>query len=249
MSEKIWYLKRCDLFSRIPPETLSQLDGHCRSRTFARGRPIYLPADAADAVFLLAKGRIKICHLTPEGKQSILTFVEPGELFGELALLEEAGHREEYAETAEASTVVMIPREDVNALMRHFPDVSLGVTKLIGLRRRRIERRLKNLLFLSNRDRLTHLLLDLIEQYGVQEGSDTRLSISLSHQELANIIGSTRETVTVVLGEMQHEGWISVGRRRIIVHDEAKLAASVRRPVPQLPTPTAGGTAPALGLG
>jgi CRP/FNR family cyclic AMP-dependent transcriptional regulator len=236
MSEKIWYLKRCDLFSRIPPDTLNLLDARCRSRTFGRNRPIYLPADAADSVFLLAKGRIKICHVTPEGKQSILTFVEPGELFGELALLDTADTRDEYAEAVEATTVVMIPGEDVFTLMRKYPEVSLGVTKLIGLRRQRIERRLKNLLFLSNRDRLTHLLLDLIEQYGVDDADGIRLSISLSHQELANIIGSTRETVTVVLGEMQQEKLIQVGRRRILVLEPARLAEAVRRAAPQLPT-------------
>jgi CRP-like cAMP-binding protein len=233
MSEKLWHLKRCNLFQQLTPEQLRRVELHSRARSFPRRTPIYLPADQADAVFLLTDGRAKICHLTPDGKQSILAFVEPGELFGELAILE-PGRREEYAETIEDSTVVLIPGEEVQRLMREHPDVSLGVTKMIGLRRRRVEQRLKNLLFLSNRDRLTHLLLELAEQYGRRTKDAVELSIRLSHQDLANVIGSTRETVTVVLGEMQLDGLIRVGRRKIAILDTNRLAQSVQREPPPI---------------
>jgi CRP-like cAMP-binding protein len=86
-------------------DQLRQLELASKSRTFARKIPIYLPADQSRAVFLLAYGRAKICHLTGEGKQSILAFIEPGELFGELAMFEQ-GQRNEYAEAVEPSTVI-----------------------------------------------------------------------------------------------------------------------------------------------
>jgi CRP-like cAMP-binding protein len=234
MSEKLWYLKNCPLFEQLSADDLKNVEARSKSRTFARGTPIYLPLDETNSVFLLASGRVKICHLTPDGKQSILAFIEPGELFGELALLE-VGPRDEYAESAEKSTIVLIPGEVMQQLMESHAGVTLGVTKLIGMRRRRIEQRLKNLLFLSNRDRLTHLLLELAEQYGTRENGGLRLRIQLSHQDLANVIGSTRETVTVVLGEMQQEGILSVGRRRIVILDLHKLASGVQRPIPVLP--------------
>lgn len=234
MSEKLWFLKKCELFERLAPEELSRIESVSRARSFARKSPIYLPADQAQSVFLLASGRIKLCHLTHDGKQSIIAFIEPGEMFGELALFE-GDEREEYAEALENSTVVMIPGDAIRQLMERHADISLGISKLIGLRRRRIEQRLKNLLFLSNRERLTHLLLELAEQYGHQARDVVELSIKLSHQDLANVIGSTRETVTVVLGELQAEGLIRVGRRRIALVDPARLAASVHRDAPKLP--------------
>lgn len=233
MSEKLWYLKRCPLFEQLQEDQLRRIEGSSKSRSFPRGSPIYLPVDETDSVFLLASGRVKICHLTPDGKQSILAFIEPGELFGELALLDQSP-REEYAEAIDASTVVMIPRSAMQEIMAARPDVSLGITKMIGMRRRRIEQRLKNLLFLSNRERLTHLILELAEQYGHGTSEGVRLGIQLSHQDLANVIGSTRETVTVVLGEMQQEGLLSIGRRRIIITDIEKLATSVHRSSPKL---------------
>ena len=234
MSETIWFLKRCPLFTLLSDDELRSLESRSLARKFEKNSAIYLPMDAAESVFLMAKGRAKICHLTPEGKQSILAFIEPGELFGELSILDE-GKREEYAEAVEATTVVKIPGDVMRELMDHHAGVSLGVTKLIGLRRRRIERRLKNLLFLSNRERLTHLLLELMEQYGNQTKEGIELRIRLSHQDLANVIGSTRETVTVVLGELQGEGLIQVGRRKIIICDAAGLAESVEQTPPPLP--------------
>lgn len=236
MSEKLWHLKRCDLFEQLSPEQLQRVELHSRARSFPRRSPIYLPAEVADSVFLLTAGRAKICHLTPDGKQSILAFIEPGELFGELAILD-PGRREEYAEAVENSTVVMIPGQEMQRLMEQHPQVSLGVTKMIGLRRRRIEQRLKNLLFLSNRDRLTHLLLELAEQYGRPTAHGLDLGIRLSHQDLANVIGSTRETVTVVLGEMQLEGLIKVGRRKIELLAPDRLALAVHRTPTPKPRP------------
>ncbi|MCA9261295.1 MAG: Crp/Fnr family transcriptional regulator [Planctomycetales bacterium] len=233
MSERLWYLKQCTLFERVTADQMAALEARSRMRKFPRGAPVYLPADEADGVLLLAEGRIKIGAFTEDGRQSILAFIEPGEIFGELSLLD-TPQREEFAETVEKSSVVLIPRDVIQQLLEENPRVSLGVTKLLGLRRQRIERRLKYLLFRSNRERLTHLLLELAERYGRPVDDGVELTIKLSHQDLASIIGSTRETVTVVLGEMQSEGKLRLGRRRITLASLADLAESVRVAVPQL---------------
>jgi len=234
MPEKIWFLKSCSILERLSPTELAELEARARVKKFPSKNPIYLPSDQSDAVLLLVSGRVKICGFTADGRQSILAFIEPGELFGELAMFD-GGARQECAETTEASTVVCIPRDALWQIMERHADVSLGITKLIGLRRRRIERRLRYLLFRSNRDRLIHLLLELAEQYGQATAEGVHLRIKLSHQDLACIIGSTRETVTVVLGELQLERLIKVGRQRIIITNLKKLADGVVAEVPELP--------------
>ncbi|MDA7979907.1 MAG: Crp/Fnr family transcriptional regulator [Pirellulales bacterium] len=202
-------------------------------RKFNRKAPIYLPRDEADGVLLLASGRVKICHVSPEGKQSILAFIEAGELFGELAIFEN-GQREEYAEAVETATAILIPAAEIRQLMAEDPKLSLGVTKLIGMRRQRVERRLKYLLFHSNRDRLVHLLLELAERYGKPTPDGLDLGIRLSHQDLGAVIGSTRETVSITLGELQAEGYLEIGRRRLVLKDLERLAKSVNVPTPTL---------------
>jgi CRP-like cAMP-binding protein len=235
MSERVWFLKRCDLFQQLNPSQLQMLESRCRARRFPAGTPVYLPADQADAVLLLAEGRVKLGNFTEEGKQTILAFIEPGEIFGELTLVgtsDESAQRDEYAETLEKSTILLIPADAMRQLIEENPHVSLGITKLFGLRRKRIERRLKYLLFRSNRERLIHLLLELAEQYGHPTKEGVALGIKLSHQDLANIIGSTRETVTVVLGDLQSEKLLVLGRRKIVLSDPGRLAGSVNAVLP-----------------
>lgn len=227
INETIWFLKRCDLFERLTPSECQRLDRRAAVRSVRRGEIIYFPGEPGSHVLLLAQGRVKIKAILPDGKEMIFAFIEEGEVFGELALLD-AEPRQEYAEAVEPSRVIALPRDDVLWLMSHRSDVALSVTKLLGLRRRRIENRLRNVLFRPVRDRVASLLLELLDAYGepATERTEARLEIRLrlSHQDLANLIGATRETVTYALGRLQHEGLIEVRRRRIAVLDRRRLA-------------------------
>lgn len=236
MKEKFWFLKNCRLFEQLEKEQLDWLETRSRLRRFPKNSCIYLPADEADGVLLLAEGRVKISSVTADGKQSIMTFIEPGDVFGELSIFE-GGEREEYAEATDAATVVLMPAHDLRKVVEENPYLAMGVTRLVGLRRKRIERRLKYLLFHSNRERLVNLLLELARDFGHKKSPDQiDLRIKLSHQDLASIIGSTRESVTVILGQLQSEGLIQLGRRQITVRNIEKLAQSVDRPPPIVAT-------------
>ena len=228
MHDHIRQLARNKLFSDMSPDQLLRLQRACRADRMAKGGPIYLPVDLSDAVFLVSSGRIRICHLTHDGKRSTLAFIDPGEVFGELAVLD-SSPREEYAEAAKDSIYIRIPADCLGDVMREVPLLAVRFMHLIGVRRRRLERRLRNLLFSSSRDRLIHLLLELADKYGVPAADGVRLTTDLSHQELASIIGSTRETVTLVLGELQTQGLIKLGRRKITLVRPAAINGLVRR--------------------
>lgn len=236
MAQAFWHVRNCSLFQRLNESQLESLEQRARIRKYPKGSSVYLPTDSSEGAFLLAEGRVRICSTTPEGKQSILAFVEPGELFGELSLIE-SGQREERAEAVGNSTIVLIPSDHLRDLMNESADLAIGVTKLIGLRRRRVERRLRSLLFRSNRDRLTHLLDELAEQYGMATSEGIELKIRLSHQDLASIIGATRETVTTLLGEMQSEGLLIIRRQRLVLLNLPRLTNSDAAKVP-LPSET-----------
>ena len=231
MADSFWYIKNCNLFSQLSASDIAELEAQSRMRKLKRGEPVYLPHEQADGVILVAQGRVKICHATPDGKQSILGFIDSGEIFGELSLLG-SERRDEYVETTEKTTLVLLPKQAVQQVIRRYPDLVLGVTKLIGVRRQRIEKRLRNLLFRSNRERVIHLLLELCEKYGENSEVGISLNIRLSHQEMACIIGSTRETVTVVLGQLQKENLLKISRRRVIITNLSQLAAEVNESSP-----------------
>ena len=134
----------------------------------------------------------------------------------------------------EKSTIVRIPGDEMQQLMTDRPEIVLQVTRLMGFRRQRIERRLKALLFRSNRDRLVYLLLELGAKYGKPCPEGLSLGIRLSHQDMASMIGSTRETVTVLLGELQYARSLIVKRRQIILTNLEQLANVLDEVTPEV---------------
>lgn len=228
MPDQLWHIKHCKMFQRLTTDELGHLETQSRTRTYPARSPIYLPSEQADAVYLVADGVVKVSSLSPDGKESILAFIDQGELFGELALID-PGPRDEFVEAVTRCTIVMIPAQLVRQLLSLRSDLALAVTKLVGLRRQRIERRLKNLLFQSSRERLIHLLLDLEEQFGLESDNGVQIRLKLSHQDLANLIGTTRETVTGILGDLRNEKLIDARRCKISLIQPARLAKSVQR--------------------
>ena len=226
MTDRIWYLQRCQLFEKLSTEELQQLESASRLKTYPKGATLYFPDDAADSLFVIVEGRVRLVSITPDGKQAILALFGPGDLFGELSLVG-AEQRDDFAETIVASKVLNIPRPIVESVMQRNASLSLGITKLIGFRRRRIERRLRSLLFRSNRDRLASLLWELVEQYGRSTPEGVLIDLKLSHQDLASLIGVTRESVTISLGELQSAGMIAIGRQKVVIRNLTSLSETV----------------------
>ena len=233
MPEHIWCIQKCRLFEQLSEADLRFLEQRSRVRVFPENSSVYFPREAADTVMVLVEGRIRLYSITPDGKQAILALIEPGELFGELALIG-TNIREEFAQAMGLSRVVAIPRDVMETVLLRNAGLSLAITKIVGLRQRRLERRLRNLLFRSNRDRLLALLCELMDQYGRRIPEGTLIDIKLSHQDLASLIGVTRESVTLALGELQLERLITVGRQRIVVLNEHKLALASGETMPSV---------------
>lgn len=231
MDELHDHLQRSRLFASLSDEQTQRIVRESAIRQLPAKAPIGIPTGESQHVHFLLAGRAKVCYLTRDGKQPILYFVNSDELIGEQTILN-GRSGDDYVETIESSVAASIPTRLLRELVLSEPTFATSLSELISRRRTQIEHRVRHLLFLSNRERLTHMLLDLAEQYGRGPVERRELQIKLSHQDLANFIGSTRETVTVVLGKMQLDGLLNVRRRRITLLDTEALAQSVDRPVP-----------------
>jgi len=216
MAEKLWYLKQCEWLASLSVDEVAWLERNSVVRMFEKREIIYFPSEPGHTVLVVLSGRIKLKDITPDGKETILAFLEAGEVFGELSLFDGAG-RSEFAETVERSEVLALPCDDLRRLMEDKPELTLHLTKLVGLRRRRIETRLRNLLFRSSRERVAHLLVELVESHGQKSGEVWEIRLPLSHQDLASLVGATRESVTLALGHLQLDRLIRVSRRHIRV--------------------------------
>jgi len=218
---KVWYLKRIDLLSNLNEDEMEEVDQLTTMHQYKRGGTIFFPGDPADIIYMLKSGRVKISKLSLEGKEVTLAIVEPGEIFGEMALVE--GERETYAEAIEDAMVCAIRRPDFERLLQMKPDLNLRVTKLIGLRRRQIESKIEDLLFKDVPERLASVLLNLADRYGTSHPMGRRIDLKITHRDLANLIGSTRETTSLTLGDFRRQDILNIEGRKIIVHDRPKL--------------------------
>ena len=216
LNSKIWYLQRINLFKEIPADDMEELASVTRMEMAKKKETIFLPGESSQQVYLLKTGRVKISRISEEGRELTLALLEPGEIFGELEILE-GSVRDTIAEAMEESQLCVIQKEQFLSLIRKKPELSFRLTKLIGLRLRRIESRVEDLVFRDVPSRLAHLLIQLSEDYGKAMPEGVLLNIKITHQEMANLIGSIRETVSATLGEFKKEGLIAFDSRKIII--------------------------------
>jgi CRP-like cAMP-binding protein len=219
---KIWYLQNITLFKGFTEDEMAELDRITSMASVKKKKPIYLPGDPGRQVYILKSGRVKISRITEDGKEITLALLKPGEIFGELEALDETP-RDTLAEALDDIQLCVIQREDFMALLKKHMDLFFRLTKLIGFRLRSIESRIEEMVFRDVPARLAHLLLELGKEFGQQEGNNTRIGIRLTHQEIANLIGSTRETVTSTLTDFRKQGMVQLDSHYILITNSQKL--------------------------
>jgi CRP/FNR family cyclic AMP-dependent transcriptional regulator len=213
---KLWYISTNKILFDLPDKDKDEMASMMKERNIKKKGFVYSEGDRADTLYILKEGRIKITHLTEDGRELTIDIIEPGDIFGELTLAGEE-ERETSAEALADSFICTISRKNFEAFLSMRPHLSLTITKWMGLRLRRIENRFENLIFQDVRTRLTTLLKDLAEKYGEDIEGGRKIAIKLSHQELANLIGATRETVTLELNNMKRRGDIVMEGREFVL--------------------------------
>ncbi len=213
---KLWFLKHIRLFDGISPSEMQEMEKITRMEQVKKRQPLYLPGDPSSNVYLLKKGRVKIANTAPSGKEVTFDILEPGEVFGELEVLEDAP-RSTSAEALDDALICVIPRKDFDQYLAMHPNVTVKLTKLIGLRLKKIQSRVEDLVFRDVPARLAHLLSELSKTDGVAEKQGVRLKVKLTHQEMANLIGCSRETVSATMGLFRDQGLIQMDGRIITI--------------------------------
>lgn len=215
-ANKLWFLKHIRLFEGISPSEMQEMEKITRMEEVKKRQPLYLPGDPSSNVYLLKKGRVKIANTAPSGKEVTFDILEPGEVFGELEVLEDAP-RSTSAEALDDALICVIPRKDFDHYLAMHPNVTVRLTKLIGLRLKKIQSRIEDLVFRDVPARLAHLLSELSKSDGVGEKQGVRLKVKLTHQEMANLIGCSRETVSATMGLFRDQGLIQMDGRTITI--------------------------------
>jgi CRP/FNR family transcriptional regulator, cyclic AMP receptor protein len=220
----LWYLKKIPILAELGPEVLARLAERIQLREVRRREVVYLPGDPGNSMFIVNGGRIKISKVTRDGKALTLNYCGPSEVFGETCLIE-GGPREEMAEAMENSMITELDRQDVEKLLQNHAHFGFQLTRILAGRRRELENKLETLVFRDVTSKLAELLLNLAEEYGVEDSRGTMVALKITHQELANLIGSTRETVSLTLSQFKRKKLICTEGRKVIISDAESLRA------------------------
>ena len=216
MDEKRDYLSDTELFRDLSPRDMSELERVTTLTNVPRGRVFYRPEDPGERLFLVRQGRVQLYRISPEGKKLVIATLGAGALFGEMALLGQQMHNT-FAEAMEDCSIMVMSRTDLERLMLNDPMIGRRILALTRQRLSDAESRLEDMAFKGIPARLASLLLRLA---AAQDGETIT---GLTHQDLAETIGTYRETATQVLNDLKTEGLIEIGRKRITICDAARL--------------------------
>lgn len=217
MDEKLGYLSDVDLFRDLSDRDMMELDRMTTITGVPRGRVFYQPEDVGEVLFLVKSGQVQLYRISPEGKKLVIATLGAGTLFGEMALLGQQMHNA-FAEALDDCLILVMSRADLERLILNKPVVGLRMLEITGRRLNDAEARLEDMAFKGIPARLASLLLRLAAE---RNSNDI---LGLTHQDLAETIGTYRETATQVLNDMKAQGLIEIGRKRITIKAPDKLA-------------------------
>jgi CRP/FNR family transcriptional regulator len=217
VEERAGIIRQSDFGHTLSEPLLQEFAFSSAAYDYRRRRLVYRSGDEADVLYVIDRGRIKLCRIE-EGtdREAVIDILPAGSLFGDSALYAE-GQRENCAVAYEHSRVVRIPVGEFKKGMAESQELYDYTFRLIGQRLARAERRVADFALDAIPARLDKLLVDFSRRYGVNETEGVLIDIPLPHREIASIVGSTRESVTVRLNAMRREGIIDFVNRKILI--------------------------------
>jgi len=220
----LWYFEEVDLFNVLCPHQVKSMEERHSFNYFKKNEFIYFPDEPSKYIYMIADGRVKIGSYTTDGKEVVKAILSNGEIFGELALAGEA-RRANFAQAMdEKTTVCPVSIEDMQLMMAGNNELSFKIYKLIGLRIKKLERKIESLVFKDARTRVIDFLKDAADYKGQKVGFETLIRTKLTHKDIASLTGTSRQTVTTILNELKEKNLINFDRRRILIRDLEKLA-------------------------
>ena len=219
----VWHLKRTELFADLELNELERVAATTPYRSFQPGEVIFRMDDPADALYFVRTGLIKISKLFPNGKEAILSVVGQHDSFGEL-LLQPEERRPTQAEALERTTLIVLPRNELQKLLNTKPDLAMKLIRLMAARFFEAQAWTAEVSAYSAPERVASLLYRLAREFGRGHPQGVELRLKLNQEDIARMVGATRETVSHSLGKLRDEGAIVRARTPIIVNlDRLKI--------------------------
>ncbi len=217
-------LKRVPLFADLSEADLARFGEVTREREYPKNSVILFEDDPGDALYIVSTGQVKVVLIGEDGREVILSVLGDGDFFGEMSLIDDEP-RSAHVIAMRDSHLLVLRRDDFQSQLEQHPKVALELLRVLVQRLRRADEKIGGLVLLDVNGRVAQLLLDLAEESG-----GPKITRKLTHQTIAQMIGSSRETVSRAMRELVDRGLIDVSRREITIkdHDALRALAGVR---------------------
>ena len=220
-------LARAGIFQGVDPAAVAELTGRLDPVTFRRGQCVFLEGDAGDRLYVIVEGKVKISRRALDGRENVLAVLGPAEIFGELALFD-PGPRTSTVTTLTNVRSMSMDRAALSVWIRDHPEIAEQLLRVLARRLRRTNDIVTDVIFTDVPGRVAKQLLTLAQRFGVREGAALRVDHDLTQLELAQLVGSSRETVNKALGEFTQRGGIRVQGKTVFIEAPERLARRAR---------------------
>ncbi len=220
-------LVQAGLFQGVAPEAAEALALSLTHVDYARGETVFVEGEQGDTLFIVETGKVKIGRRAADGRENMLSVMGPSDMFGELSLFD-PGPRTATATVLTDARLASLAHSSLRPWINDRPEIAEQLLRVLARRLRRTNDALADLIFTDVPGRVAKALLELSERFGTPEGDGVRVHHDLTQEELAQLVGASRETVNKALADFASRGWMRVDSRAVTILDAERLARRAR---------------------
>jgi CRP/FNR family transcriptional regulator len=220
-------LSQAPLFEALGEDDARALRADVIHVQLGRGERLFAEGDGGDKLYIILKGKIKLSRAAPDGRENLLSVHGPGEMFGELSLFDPSPRTASATGITDA-TLAGLAHDDLRTFLASRPEVAMHMLRALAQRLRRINDIKADLVFTDVPGRVAKALLDLASRFGTQQDSGIQVNHDLTQEELAQLVGASRETVNKALADFASRGWLRLDGKSVIILDPERLARRAR---------------------
>lgn len=220
-------LMQAPLFAALDQEAAERLIESMSAQHIGKSREIFHEGDRGDSLYVITSGKVKLGRTSADGRESLLSVLGPGEMFGELSLFD-PGPRLTSATAVNATDLIALHNKDLRTFIAGHPEVAMQMLAGLARRLRRTNEGLSDLVFTDVPGRVAKALLDLSGRFGQPSSGGVRVAHDLTQEELAQLVGASRETVNKALADFAARGWLTLGAKSVTLVDLDRLTRRAR---------------------
>jgi CRP/FNR family transcriptional regulator, cyclic AMP receptor protein len=220
-------LAMAGIFQGVDPSAAQALRASLEQVNFPRAHVIFAEGEPGDRLYIILSGKVKIGRRSPDGRENLLAVFGPSDMFGELSIFD-PGPRTSTVTTVTEVSAVSMDRAALREWITKRPEIAEQLLRVIARRLRRTNNMLADLIFTDVPGRVAKALLQLAHDFGTQEAGMLRVTHDLTQEEIAQLVGASRETVNKALADFAHRGWLRLEGKSVLILEPQRLARRAR---------------------